>query len=97
CIVWNSRPEADATAAGNKVSGLLGSHFLIPPSDSQRWAWVSVPTADGTLPLSKTVDFKSGIPLSPPAVRGLGDTHAGGTCGKKERRVVCEEPLPLKG
>lgn len=58
----NSRPEAYSTAAGSKVSGLLGSHFLVPLSDAQPWGWVGVPTADGTLPLSKAVYFESGIP-----------------------------------
>lgn len=84
----DSRPEADSTAAGNKVSGLLGSHFLVPLSDCQRWDWVSVPTADGTLPLSKAVDFESGISLPPEAVRGegWGGTRAGGACAWKGRR-----------
>lgn len=39
-----------------------GSHFLVPLSDAQPWGWVSVPTADGTLPLSKAVYLESGTP-----------------------------------
>lgn len=65
-----------------------GSHFLGPLSDSQPGGWVSVPTADGTLPLSKAMCFESGIPCFHWLWGGWG-TLAGGACGNPRGRWWC--------
>ena len=84
----NSRPEADSAAAGSRVSGLLGVTLPGPTQWLSTWGWVSVPTADGTLPLSKAVCFESGIPCFHWLWGGWG-TLAGGACGNPKGRWWC--------